>query len=627
MGAYVDVYQLDERTGELVDWLPVASTPMPSDANGEFRLPDPGFRGTLLFVGRGGEVNEYWSPMSASLNVGHLTAIVEHWIGARPVTITPWTTLVHELGAARYRNDEADTFAAAVRDAERLLYEHFIGPTVDAHNENHCPSLLNCLRPSAQLFGPEDRLPESDTYALTLLALSARVAIESVDEIRHRNSVTMTIRRLVRDARDARFDGISLRGSGSTTVDTLRSELGHAFAIHGLDAVPQSHSYAEFAAEFERLASNTDSRLFGEGEPTPIDAVAPAVYVRHSPIFDERDSRIVFDEHRRPIHLNNHSSAVFLETVFEPGCPEIHKHVNLLDDTDVTANPLQWRLVAYDEGTGLADVRADVSIGPSFEPVRHADVEIADEPLPDGGYEVLVTATSDSIPELVDHEADVRIAIIATDTVGNESDPLEGCWHHVPRAAPLWVGPVTPAEGPDSMANYSLEQDNLSPLLNESFVVAEAPVLASFDVFNPNEQMVYLALTPQDIHGEYAWTWTYDYVQGRLEQGVDSCIQQGTCTPRIPVFDRRTSGQPNPPIPDDGVALTAGGLCGGDCSGALIPVAPGATITVQVRWSNFQILSPEDTASGEFSEFPDPVDGQGIVTGTSRVYVRCTANR
>ena len=626
VGAFIDVYQLDDRTGELVDWYPIASTSMPSDANGEFRMPDSGLRGTLLFIARGGEMKEYWSPTPAQLPIGHLAAIVWNWTSARPVTITPWTTLAHELAAARYRNGESETFADAVHDAEKLLYEHFIGQAIDAHNEHHCPSLLNCLRPSAQLFEPEKRFPESDTYALTLVALSARVAAESVQEIQNWNSVAMTTGRLMPDARDARFDGISPRGLSETTKDTLRSELGRAFAVHGLAAVPESYSYADFAVAFERLAANTDPRLFGEGEPEPIDAVAPSVYVRHSPIFDERNSRIVFDENRRPIHLNNTSSIILLETVFEHGCPEIHKHVNLLDNTDPATNPLRWRLVAYDEGTGLASIRAEVSIGPSFEPVRYANVVIADDQLPDGGQEIVVTATSDAIPELADHEGDVRIAIIATDRVGNESTPLEGCWHHVPRAAPLWVGPVTTSEGPGSILNYSLERDNVSPLLNESFSLPEAPVLASFELFNPNVQPVYLIMTLQDIHGEFAWTWHYNYVLGRIDMGLDSCIQQGTCTPLMPLQRPQPTPQPNPPLPANGVLLTVDGLCGSDCLGTSIPVAPGTSITVNVRWSNFRILSPEDTSPGEFSEFPDPVYGRGLATGTSRVYVHCASD-
>ncbi|MCG8423707.1 MAG: hypothetical protein MJE77_37895 [Proteobacteria bacterium] len=622
-GAFIDIYQLDDRTGELVDRYPIASTPTPSNANGEFRIPDMALSGTLLFVARGGEVKEYWSPTPARLHISHLTAVVEYWIGTRPVTITPWTTLSHELAAARYRSGEAETFGAAVRDAERLLYRHFIGNAIGAHSENHCPSHLNCLRPSARLFEPEDRLPESDTYALTLIALSARVATETAQDIENLNSVTITTGRLVPDARDARFDGISPEGSSETTRDTLRSELGRAFAIHGLGAVPESHSYVDFAVTFERLASNTDSRLFGEGEPEPIDAAAPSIYVGHSPIFDERDSRIVFDENRIPIHFNDKSSVISLETVFEPGCPEIHKHVNLLDGTNPAANPLQWRFTVYDEGTGLVGVRAEVSIGPSFHPMRYANVLVANEQLPDGGYDVLVTATSDSIPELSDREAKVRISVVAVDGVGNESTPLNGCWHHVPRAAPLWVGPVTPADGPESLLNYSLERDNLSPVLNGLHSPSNAPILASFEIFNPNDQLVYLTMRPQNIHGEFAWTWNYEYDFNRLDLGVDSCIQQVTCTPVRPIRINRPTSRPNPPIPVDGVLLTADGFCSGDCSGTSIPVAPGAPITVHVRWSNFGIMAPEGTSPGEFSEFADPVDGQGLATGTSRAYVYC----
>ncbi|MCG8422117.1 MAG: hypothetical protein MJE77_29695 [Proteobacteria bacterium] len=624
-GAFIDIYRLDDRTGELVDQYPIASTLAPSNTNGEFRIPDVALSGTLLFVARGGEVKEYWSLIPAPLHLSHLTAIVGYWTGTRPVTITPWTTLTHELATARYHRGEAETFGAAVHDAERLLYEHFIGRVIEAHTENHCPAYLNCLRPSAKLFEPPERLPESDTYALTLIALSARVAVESVQHINYLNSVTLTTGRLARDARDARFDGIAPQGSSETTVDTLRSELGRAFAIHGMAAIPE-HSYGDFAKEFERLASNADPRLFGDTVPEPIDAVAPSVHIRHSPIFDERGDRIVFDANRTPTHVHSNSSVVSLESVFAPGCPEIHKHVNLLNSTSTEANPLQWRFVVYDETTGLAGFRAEVSTGPSFYPVRYAHVDITNKTLPDGGYEVLVTATSDSIPELANREAEFRIAIIAIDGAGNESAPIEGCWQHVPRAAPLWVGPVMSAQGPDSILSYSLERDNLSPILNEQFSPREAPALVSFQIFNPTEQLVYLTLSPKDVSGEFAWRWNYDYVPGGLDLGIDSCIQQGTCTPLMPVWGDRPTTRPNPSISIDGILLTASGLCGGDCAGVPIPVAPGIPITVNVRWSDFGIMSPEDTSPGEFDEFADPVDGQGLATGTSRIYVHCLAD-
>ncbi len=625
IGAYIDVYQLDERTGELVSLYPIASTLTPTNADGEFCFNDVELSGALLFRARGGFVHEYWSPEPAQLGVRHLAATIEHWTGQRDLTITPWTTLAYELAAARRRNDEETTFYAAVLTSERLLYEHFIGGEVSSDSTNHCDSLLNCLRPAHfASISNIDVSPEAEHYLLTLLSLSALAAewsglSASTKDI---NSVTLTMNYLAHDAVDGRFDGFEIDQPLKTTVNTLRSEIGRAFAANG--PVNTSYQYSDYSVTFERIAFNTDQRLFGAGAPESIDTGIPHIHVMPSPIVDERDDLIIFDSSRMPTHVHNTSSTIPLESVFEPGCPEIHKHVNLLNDTSAAANPLRWRFAVRDDVTGIAEVRTEVSAGSSFPRVSYADDIVVNEALPDGTYEVTVTVTAEDVPELLTQEGEFKIAIIVTDGAGNESIPLEGCWTHVPRAAPLWVGPLTSADAVESILNYSLEHDNLSPILNESFSSLNAPLLTSFEIFNPNKQVVYLAIALNDISGEFAWTWHYDYITGQREQTLDSCIKLGRCTSEPPQPGYHGTPLPNPTIPNDGVVLTTtDGQCGDECSTIPIIVEPGASITVHIRWSDFAIMLPNDVSPGELSELDDPVDGEGLATGTSRAYVHC----
>ena len=628
VGAYIDVYQLNERTGELVSLYPIASTQAPTNADGEFCFNDVELSGALLFRARGGEIHEYWSPEPAQLGVKHLATAVEHWVGQRDLTITPWTTLAYEIATARYRNGEENSFYAAVLTAERLLYAHFIGGTIPVDSRNHCDALLNCLRPTRVPSLPGiSTSPESDRYTVTLLSLSSLAFEWSGQSIstKNLNSVDLTTIILSSDAADGRFDGLEIDQPLMTTVNTLRSDLARALAIH--DSADSAYSYIDHRATFERMASNTDPRLFGEGAPEPIDAVAPTVFPMSSPIFDERDDRIIFDNGRIPIHIHTPSSVISLDSVFEAGCPEIHKHVNLLNGTDAAMNPLQWRFTVRDDITGLANVRAEISSGPYYPRVNYADVVTVDESFPDGSYQVIVTVTADNVPELLSQEGEFRITIVATDGAGNESAPLEGCWHHVPRAAPLWVGPVSLAGSPESIHNYSLEGDNLSPILNESFSLQYAPVLASFEVFNPNSQVVFLSMTPKEISGVFAWTWNYDYTPGQRNQGLDSCIKLEICESDIPQSGYRGTPLPNPGIPISGVSLTAtDSLCGEDCSNVLIAIEPSKEITVQVRWSDFELMLPDDVSPGELEELDDPVDGQGLATGINRTYVHCIAN-
>ncbi len=212
---------------------------------------------------------------------------------------------------------------------------------------------------------------------------------------------------LAADAIDGRFDGFEVNQPLETTVNTLRSEISRAFAVHGLIA-SSSNLYTAHSAIFERMALNTDPRLFGEGEPEPIDDAAPSIYVMPSSIFDERDDRIEFDENRKPIHVHNGASVIPLERAFGPDCPEVHKHVNLLNSADIVMNPLRWRFAIRDNISGINEIKALVSLGRSYGPIYHIEGTITNEPATsDGFYEAVVTLTARNVPELLTQEEEL----------------------------------------------------------------------------------------------------------------------------------------------------------------------------------------------------------------------------
>ncbi len=627
-GAYVHVYPLDEVTGRLLKAYPIASTSEPTDANGEFCLTgkDSDITGMLLFVARGGKVREYWSPTSATLGVEHLSAVVEHWTKGRPLSITPWTTISYNLAKGRYRNGEEETFYAAVLTAEQLVYEHFIGSRVGPATLNHCSSRLNCLRPNHN-FPPLNApvtSPEAERYTVTLLSLSSLASEWSGPSFSTKslNSVELTTRFLAVDALDGRFDGFETNLSLETNVNTLRSEIVRAFATNG--PMDSPYSYADHRVAFQQIATNTDPRLFGEGPLEPIDDTAPSINAMPSPILDERYDRIVFDDHKSPIHIHDHSFSIPLESAFSSACPEVHKHVNLLDNADLSTNPLQWHFSIRDEVTGVADIRAEVSVGASYYAIEEQNIQIKEKLSLKGNYEVSITVTADDVPALLVQESIFKIAIWATDRAGNKSNRLEGCWMHVPRAAPLWLGPVEPSHGPGSLNSYSLAEDNLSQVLNGWFARHDAPTLVEFEIMNPNNHVVYLALTLSDVTGEFAWTWAYDYVLTSSNQETDSCVQWDSCMPEEPISRILRTLHPNPSIPSDGALLTAtDDSCYGDCSDVLLPIQPKTSVRIWVRWSNFAIMLPEDIVPGELGEFSTPFDGQRLNTGTIGDYTYC----
>ncbi|MCG8419465.1 MAG: hypothetical protein MJE77_16160 [Proteobacteria bacterium] len=628
-GASIDIYSLDAETGESTSQYPLLTIPMVSDDHGEFEFSNAELAGTLLFLARGGLASEYWSDERVELPQSHLTAVVADWVpgSTRPITITPWTSLAHQLAIARTNRRENEAFSDAVRESEALLYEHFIVSDPGSYEGAQCAAYLNCLRPTTASSFAQDSLksPESDNYALSLLALSALVA-EIADKnlipVARFNTVKMTIYDLTFDAADGRFDGLPDNSMPQVTPHTLRSELGRAFVTHYLDQ--SQYTYADFRYELDRMAGNDEPRLFRRAGPEPIDESAPSLHILPTMIYDERYDQILFTENRTPVHLHSTSHPIALETLFNGVCSEIHKHTNLLEQGTVESNPLQWRFVAYDDISGVANVEATVSFGPANSPQYPVRADVSEQRLVDSGYDIVVTALSTDVPELASREGDVQITVVASDHAGNKSQVLSGCWRHVPRAPPLWVGPMRTSGESQLLSEYSLEGDNLAPVLRDNLPLSEAPALGLFEVYNPNEQPAYLVMNTAAVSGQYSWVWHYHNELEAIDERTDSCIRLGTCTPVDPVRGEVASGFPNPPIPSSNASLTVDGELCDDCSGVLLSVDPNESLTVAVRWHDFGLLVREDINGMMIRDtLLDPVDGFNLATGVETTYIHC----
>ncbi|MCG8419668.1 MAG: hypothetical protein MJE77_17180, partial [Proteobacteria bacterium] len=95
------------------------------------------------------------------------------------------------------------------------------------------------------------------------------------------------------------------------------------------------------------IASNTEPALFGSAPAQP--ASEPPVFAfASSPVYDEENAHIEFDQHAVPTHV----TPGVQRDLSEPAvCHTVHKHVTRLRPDD--DNPLRWTLSATDPGLGI----------------------------------------------------------------------------------------------------------------------------------------------------------------------------------------------------------------------------------------------------------------------------------
>ncbi len=260
--ADVEIYQLDPVTGGILSLEPVDWTTTPTDENGRFCMHDTTISGMVLFLARGGEINEFWSTESMPLRHAHLSALITDWSGQENVTITPWTTLVEQLANGRYAGAEEPTFFHAMISANEILYEHFIGSIPSVLDHSDCMNRLDCIEIDFDAGTDTSQSLEAKRYVSTLLSLSALALdwFNSNSADFAIDSVELTTEYLLKDATDGRFDGFSYEQALITTTDTLRSDMVMSLmSAESNGLLPPLSSRTSF---FQHIAMNNDPRLF-----------------------------------------------------------------------------------------------------------------------------------------------------------------------------------------------------------------------------------------------------------------------------------------------------------------------------------------------------------------------------
>lgn len=276
-GAWVEVTRLN-ADGQLDRSLGVATGV--SESDGTFEIDLDGFHGPVQVSAGSGTTFEYWSSTPLQFrNRPHSAAVIPYWRAGqqRQVTITPWTTLAAQLGKARYQNGRDSSYEWSAMEANRLVYEHIIGPPLlDDVDRPSCYLDLTCMRPADIVNGEysydtaNPANEETVLYAVSLFSLSA-LAIQ-----RHRNhpsfdeqgcGTVVTLRDLLTDVRD---DGL-LDGNtqAKTTVETLRADLVDAAAREYWDSDHNQSpiTTGELGSHFCQMAENREPELFGSAEP------------------------------------------------------------------------------------------------------------------------------------------------------------------------------------------------------------------------------------------------------------------------------------------------------------------------------------------------------------------------
>lgn len=508
---------------------------------------------------------------------------------SRDVAITPLTTLAVTLGERRLAHpDKEDTYPAAMARAFDLLGTHFWG--------------LDLTRSPAAGQSPAG-FDTAVEYTLALHALAALAhRIAEASDISGRSFHTLTLlEALLRDAADDRalLDGIATDGpvvvgacpapplaspSGdcdpgdragdlagepacrsicALDANTLRARLASALAF---DFLPSAHnqtglSLVDARVLVEDLRTSIEPELFGDVDGAELDGPVPTIEVTSSPVHDERQDAIAFDEHAVPTHTPGPGSLVDLAG--ETSCPTVGKHIHRL--ADAGDNALRWHVIVRDR-TGWSsngdapaplqyrlEHRAPLS-SPAAAPLGDdcsADPEqawltdwLSAEPmssLGDDGILYEVVLLREHVPELAEvTEGELEIVFRGQDALGQEVVTCR-CWNHVLLPAPLEVGPVTVATGVGSLQARSLfPGNNLAPLLN-GVPLDEAVVLGSFEIRNGTDEPAYVRMTVEQPLVRFTKCWQRSNSELSASTVPDpSCVPQQTCLSTFPP-DRQTA--------------------------------------------------------------------------------------
>jgi hypothetical protein len=568
-----------------------------TDAQGVIELRTGPAYGLIALMATGGVTRDPWvlpadgGEPDASPGAGDVTVpnhvelrsvLVDFLPGpaSRDVAITPLTTLAVTLGERRLAHPfKEDTYPAAMARAFDLLGTHFWG--------------LDLTRPPDAGESPAG-FDTAVEYTLALHALAALAhRIAEVSDISGRSFHTLTLlEALLRDAADDRalLDGVAPDGPvvvgacpapaapedcapGELAADpacrsicaldanTLRAQLASALAFEFL---PSAHnqtgmSLVDVRVLVEDLRTSIEPELFGDSDGAELEGPVPTIELTSSPVHDERQDAITFDEHAVPTHTPGPDSLVDLAG--EASCPTVGKHIHRL--ADAGDNALRWHVIMRDRtdwssnGDAPAPLRyrlkhrpspplaTPLAGGCSAEPEQAWLTDwLAAEPLSsvdDDGVLYEVVLLREHAPELVDvTEGELEIVFRGQDALGQEAVTCR-CWNHVLLPAPLEIGPVTVATGVGSLQARSLfPGNNLAPLLN-GVPLDEAVALASFEIRNGTDEPTYVRMTVEQPLVRFTKCWQRSNSELSSTTTPDPfCIPQQTCLSTFPP-DRQTA--------------------------------------------------------------------------------------
>lgn len=494
--------------------------------------------------------------------------------------ISPLTTLAATIGERRLAHPfKEETYQQAMTRAFAMLGTHFGGidltrGPIPTDTDQPLPGLVPTAMHVLALHG--------------LASLAHRIAEAS--SISGRNfHVLDLLAALLQDASDDRglLDGMSLQGPvvvgacpmpDSCAVDdaacrpicrldanTLRARLASALAFDFLPS-PLNRttlSLADVRPFIEHLQTSFEPELFDGSETAELDSPEPVIEVGSSPVFDEREDNVTFDEDAVPIHTPDEDALVDLGQ--DAACPAVGKHLHRLADPD--ANALRWQVVMRDrtgwpdsgDSPAALDYRVklrDPESLPGSGAAGACDIDTVRDPeqawltdwLPaqaigsvdDGGILYEITLLRERVPALATTlQAEFEIVFRGRDALGREAIACR-CWNHVLLPVPLDVGEITLATGPGSLAARSLHPgNNLAPLLN-GVPLGEAAVLASFLIRNGTGEPAYVRFSVAQPLVQYAKCWHGTNAELFVFDPADpDCISTRSCLAGFPP-DRQT---------------------------------------------------------------------------------------
>lgn len=528
--ATVEIFELEED-GTVKRGIPLFTAQ--TDEDGRFdlvveKLPPP-----YLVTARGGRMREFWAGDEIRLesDVVQLRTVIAEGSGReiRNVVLSPYTTIAEALVERRLALGKEATYAEASERVYGQLDAHFdvdLRASFPARLEADSPSVIEDVR-----------------YMLALAGLSSIAqSFEARSEGRSVQTLnTLTVMEaLVEDARgpDAVLDG---RGpDGPIAIDdceppcalgsdTLRRELVRAI-LSGFLMAPQNVTGLDFADAsvfLERLAGSTDETLFGIVEPGKIDDEAPVITPLPLLVFDDSQDAIDVDPVLAPVHFHSDAAVVDTASMFGGACGrEIHKHVNLLRSDE--ESPFRWRFALVDDAVGVKPEDIKVTVRPPTGAAPLA-LDVAAVELPESGYalgSVFEAAASSDVAFnlLASTEGRFDIEISAKDQLGNVSEVAQGCFTHVPRAAPLYAGPVVSETGPGTLDGLNLENDDLPLVFGESLPASLGYPLVSIPIANNTDTTVYLTLNLDQLTGSFSRTWLSSRAFVRSDASISDCL-------------------------------------------------------------------------------------------------------